>query len=122
MSLRSLKIPGDKLGIGTFVNNDCDAKRRLVLFGKHVWTAGSTSHAFTQGATRMGTVSAVLTSYSILAGAKASASVTFANSTLTNGTVTVRRKPKAAAADTCKQNLVLHYWIVGTPDPARIIV
>jgi hypothetical protein len=122
MSLRSLRIPGEKLGIGTFVNNDIDAKRNIVYFGKHTWTAGSTSHAFTQGVTRMATVKSVITSYSILAGAKASGSVCFSNSTLTNGTVTIRLRPKLSAANTNVQNLVLHYWIAGTVDPERIIV
>lgn len=121
MSLRSLKIPGARLGAGTFVNSDIDGKRNLVYFGTRAWTAGTTAHAFTQGVTRMDVVKAVITSYSVMK-ALASASVVFSNSTLTNGTVYVRLKPKAAAANSNKQNLTLHYWIVGTPDPARIII
>jgi len=121
MSLRSLKIPGQRLGLGCFANTDVDAKKRLVLFGFHTWTAGSTSHAFTQGQTRMAEIESVILSKGIYA-ALASASVVFSHSTLTNGTVTIRLKPKEAATNTNKQALGLHYWIVGTPDPNRVIL
>ncbi len=121
MSLRSLRIPGRRLGLGSFVNSDIDSKRRIVLFGNTVWTAGQEDRTFTQGVTRMATVKAVLTSYSVML-ALGSGSFVFGNSTLTNGTVIIRCKPKAAAGNTATQAAVLHYWIVGTPDPQRIII
>jgi hypothetical protein len=121
MSHRSRKLPGSKLGLGTFINNDLDAKRRIVYFGNEDLSAASVEYAFTQGQTRMATVEAVLTSYGLYA-ALASASVVIGNSTLTNGTVTIRVKPKAAAVNTLNNDFTLHWWIVGTPDPNRIVI
>jgi hypothetical protein len=115
MSLRSLRIPGKRLGLGTFVNSDIDSKRRIVLFGNSVWTAANASRLFTQAVTRMATVKAVLTSYSVF-DALGSGSFVFGNSTLTNGTVYIRCKPKTDAANTANNAGAIHYWIVGTPD------
>lgn len=121
MSLRSLRIPGKRLGLGTFINTDIDSKRKLVLFGNSVWTAGNESRLFTQGVTRMATIDAVLTGYSVF-DAVGSASFVFSNSTLTNGTVYIRVKPKLAAANTGNTAGAIHYWIVGSADLNRIIV
>ena len=122
MSLRSLKYPGQKLGLGTFISNDIDGKRKLVYFGTIVFAAADNDIVFTQGQTRMATLEAVLLSYSILSAPQGSASFSWGNSTLTNGTVTLRNKPKLAAVNTANTAGQLHYWMVGSPDPQRIVV
>ncbi len=121
MSLRSLRIPGLRLGLGSFVNQDLDARRRIVYFGNIALGAATVAQVFTQGQTGMATVECVLTSRGFF-NALASASIVLGNSTLTNGTVTIRKKPKAAAANTGKLAYTLHYWMVGTPDPQRIVI
>ena len=121
MSLRSLKYPGEKLGLGTFISNDIDGKRKLVFFGTIVFAAADNDIVFTQGQTRMATLEAVLLSYSVFS-ALGSASFSWGNSTLTNGTVTLRNKPKSAAANTANTAGELHYWMIGSPDPQRIVV
>jgi len=121
MSVRSLKIPGTRLGLGTYVNTDIDAKRRVVTFGIHTWTAGSTTHKFTQGQTRIADIDCVLLSYQL--GALASGSVDFKIATATGGTVKIRLIPNIAGeTNTNNQTIELHYWIAGTPDPDRIII
>ena len=121
MSLRSLKIPGAQLGLGTFVSNDIDGKRKLVYFGNIAAVSADYDLAFTQGQTRMATIESVVLSYSAF-DALASGSIVWANSTLTNGTVTLRMKPKTAAGNTAKLAGAVHYWMVGSPDPNRIVV
>lgn len=110
-----------KLGLGTFISNDVDAKRQVIYHGLHTWTAASVLHTFTQGQTKMATINAILLTKSIYQ-ALASASVWFHAGTISGGTVTIRLKPKTAAANTNAQELGLHYWISGTPDPNRIVV
>jgi len=121
MSLRSLKIPGTRLGLGTFVSNDIDGKRKIVYFGKITAVTTDYDLLFTQGQTRMATIEAVMLSYSAF-DALASGSIVWGNSTLTNGTVTLRMKPKTAAGNTCELAGAVHYWMVGSPDPNRIVV
>jgi len=121
MSIRSLKIPGKQLGLGTYVNTDIDAHKRVVTYGVHTWTAASVTHVFTQGQTRMATIGCVLTSVCVGA-AKASASVDFKIGTIAGGTVRIRLVPSTAVANTNNHTLKLHYWIAGTPDPQRLIV
>jgi len=123
MSIRSLKIPGKQLGLGTYINTDIDAHKRVVTYGVHTWTAASVTHLFTQGQTRMATVECVLTSVCIGA-ALASASVDFKIGTIAGGTVRIRLIPNegGAVVHTNTQDLILHYWIAGTPDPQRLIV
>lgn len=121
MSLRSQKIPGVRLGLGTFINTDIDAKKRIVTFGTFTWTAGSTSHKFTQGQTRIADISCWLHSWSINK-ALASASVDFKIATATGGTIKIRLIPNTSAKNTNNQTITYHYWAVGTPDPARMIV
>jgi len=121
MSIRSRKIPGKQLGLGAFANTDIDAKRRVITYGTHTWTAGSTTHKFTQGQTRIADIDCVLLSVCVGA-AKASASVDFKIGTATGGTVKIRLIPNTAAANTNNHTLILHYWIAGTPDPNRIII
>ena len=121
MSLRTLRIPGMKLGLGSIISNDVDDKRQVIYHGLHVWSAASVSHQFTQGQTKMATINAILLTKSIYA-AKASASVWFHSGTISGGTVTIRLKPKAAGANTNNSALGLHYWISGTPDPNRIVI
>jgi hypothetical protein len=121
MSLRSIRIPGKQLGLGTFVNSDVDAKPRVVTFGTHTWTAGSTSHKFTQGQTRVGDMDCCLLSWCVN-DSLASASVDFKTATATGGTINIRLIPNTSAANTNNQTITLHYWIVGTPDPNRVIL
>ena len=109
------------MGLGTFISNDIDGKRKLVYFGKTAVTTADYDIVFTQGQTRMATIEAVVTSYSIFT-ALGSASFSWGNSTLTNGTVTLRCKPKTAAANTAEAVGAIHYWMVGAPDPNRIVV
>lgn len=122
MSIRSIKIPGARLGLGTYINSDIDAKRRVVTFGIHTWTAGSTTHKFTQGQTRIAEIDTILLSYGP-GDSLASASIDFKIGTATGGTVKIRLIPNiAGAANDNNQTISLHYWIVGTPDPQRMIV
>jgi hypothetical protein len=121
MSFRTRKIPGKMLGLGTFVNTDDDARRRIVTYGTHTWTAASTRHRFTQGQTKVATFDAILLSFGINK-ALASASVDFKIGTATGGTVHIRLIPSTSAANTNNQTLTLHYWMVGTPDPNRIVL
>ncbi len=122
MSLRSLRIPGSRLGMGTFINGDVDAKRKIVYFGKITAAGADYDLVFTQGQTRMATIEAVLLSYSAF-DALASASIVWANSTLTGGSVTLRMKPKiVGVGNTAKLAGAVHYWMVGSPDPQRIVV
>jgi orotate phosphoribosyltransferase len=121
MSVRSKIIPGQRLGLGTYVNTDVDAKQRVITFGTHTWTSGSTTHKFTQGQTRIDTIDCVLHSWSINK-ALASASVDFKIGTATGGTVKIRLITNTTAANDNAQTLTYHYWIVGTPDPNRLVV
>jgi hypothetical protein len=122
MSIRSTRIPGKRLGLGSFINSDIDAKRRVITFGIHTWTAGSVIHKFTQGQTRIAEIDTILLSYNPQA-ALASASIDFKIGTATGGTVKIRLIPNTSlAANTNKQTILLHYWMVGTPDPQRMIV
>jgi hypothetical protein len=121
MSVRSKRIPGLKLGLGTFVNSDIDAKQRVVYYGLHAVGVADVSHQFTQGQTRMATIECIILTPSIYA-AKASGSVMYYNGTISGGTVTIRLKPKTAAANTNNNLGGVHFWMVGTPDVNRIFV
>ena len=122
MSIRSTKIPGKRLGLGTFVDGNIDAKKRVITYGIFTWTAGSTIHKFTQGQTRIAEFDAIILTHNIQ-DALASASVDFKIATATGGTVKIRLIPNTAGkANTNNQTIKLHYWMAGTPDPQRLIV
>jgi hypothetical protein len=122
MSIRTQRYPGAKLGLGNFVNSDIDAKQRVVYFGTRAWTAATVKHNFTQGATRMATIECVQLAGAQLI-AKASASLEYKVGTISGGTVMIRHTLFTSGAATgLKQTVLLHYWMVGTPDVNRLIV
>ncbi len=103
------------------MNNDMDAKKTLIYHGLRTWTAGSTSHQFTQGVTKMATIESVLLTKSVYA-ALASASVAFKVGTISGGTVTIRLVPLSSAANSNNTALGLHFAFYGAPDRNRIVV
>lgn len=124
MSIRTQRIPGLRLGLGTFINNDVDGKRKVIYFGTVSATATDYDIAFTQGQTKMATITMVLVNYSQLATSAGSASVDWKVGTISGGTVTVRRfgNANAAAFHTHDHACQLHFWMAGSPDPNRIVV
>lgn len=121
MSLRSLKIPGVRLGLGTFVNSDIDQERLVVYFGEDTLTAGNHNRTLTQGATRMATIKVALIGRNSVA-ASGSASLNYTWGTIDGGTINMHVRPYASAASTNKNATKFSYWIVGTPDPNRVII
>jgi hypothetical protein len=120
--MRSLRFPGQKLGLGTFVNSDIDANRKVIYFGIRAWTAATVKHNFTQGATRMATIETVLLTPAPFV-ALASASIQFKVGTIGGGTVMIRLIPAGAGlANTNNHTIAVHYWMIGTPDVNRLIV
>jgi hypothetical protein len=122
MSLRSLRIPGKRLGLGTFVNSDVDAKRMIVYTSNFNFTIGNHNRTMTQGVTRMAEIQCAL----IGAGNvddKGSASLNYTLSTVDGGTIIVHVRPwNASAASSNNRATECSFWIVGTPDPNRVIL
>lgn len=121
MSIRSQRIPGMRLGLGTFINSDLDAKRMIIYHGEFAFTADNDNRSFTQGQTRMGTIKCVILGRNHVTD-KGSASLNYHVGTITGGTVTIHRAPYQNAADVQKRAPKCSYWMVGSPDPNRIIV
>jgi len=121
MSLRSLRIPSKRLGLGTFVNSDVDAKRMIIYAGNFNFTAGNHNRTFTQQVTRMADVTAALVSAGNVDD-KGSASLNYTVSTIDGGTIIFHVRPWTAAASTNNRATELSFWIVGTPDPNRVIL
>jgi hypothetical protein len=122
MSLRSLKIPGAQLGLGTFVNSDIDAHRKLIYHGEIAWTAANLNRTLTQGQTRMATIECVIIGRES-GGASGSGSLFFTVGTISNGTVVIHNRDQTTGAGNTNKNAVTSsFWIVGSPDPQRIIV
>lgn len=122
MSIRTQRIPGLRLGLGTFISNDVDGKRKVIYFGTVSATAKDLDIVFTQGHTKMATITMVLVNYSQLATSAGSASVDWKVGTIAGGTVTVRRIPNTSAACAHDHACQLHFWMAGTPDPNRIVI
>lgn len=122
MSIRSTKIPGVELGLGTFVNSDIDAHRKLIYHGEIEWTAANLNRTLTQGQTRMATIECAIIGRQA-ADAISSGSMFFTVGTLTNGTIIFRNRDQTTGGGaTNKTAVISSFWIVGSPDPQRIIV
>jgi hypothetical protein len=121
MSIRSLKIPGERLGLGTFVNSDIDQERLVVYHGEAALTAGNHNRTLTQGQTKMATIKAALIGRNYTK-AIASASVNYTWGTISGGTINMHVRGYASAAATNATATKWSYWIVGTPDPNRIVI
>jgi len=117
-----MKIPGKQLGLGTFVNSDVDAKRKIVYHGVVTWTAANYDRTLTQGVTKMATIESVIIGRDNI-DAKGSASTFFSVGTISNGTVKFHlRDYVSLGAATNVRAVKMSFWIVGSPDPQRIIV
>jgi len=117
-----MRIPGQVLGLGTFVNSDIDAKRKVIYYGVMTWTAGDYDRTFTQGQTKMATIECVILGRQSI-GASGSASLFFSVGTISNGTVKVHNRDQTTGgACTNKNTVKMSFWMVGSPDPNRIIV
>ena len=123
MSLRTLRIPGMKLGLGTFINNDVDAKRRVIwALGATVWATTAETVQFTQGQTKMATVECVIANTSGFHDEGSASLGAIKIATISGGTVTLRGIMWGAGDYTDVHEKKLHFWMVGTPDPNRIVI
>jgi len=121
MSIRSMRIPGMMLGLGTFVNSDIDAKRKVIYHGEMTWTGGNYDRTFTQGQTKMATIQCVILGRNFLDD-KSSGSCHFTITSISGGTIIVATRNYVSAAATNKRDVKMSFWMVGSPDPNRIIV
>jgi hypothetical protein len=120
--MRTMKFPGKMLGLGTFINSDLDAKRRVVYFTEMAWTGGNYDRTMTQAVTRMATIECVIIGRN-QADDKGSASTLYSVGTLSNGTVKFHNRCfVSGAACTNKRATKMSIWMVGTPDPQRIVI
>jgi hypothetical protein len=93
----------------------------IVYHGEFAFTADNHNRTFTQGQTRMGTIKCVILGRNHVDD-KGSGSLNYVVGDITGGTVQITILPYVSAANTQKRAPKCSYWMVGSPDPNRIIV